>query len=238
MWCKKRKRKAEGKSVDDSSKQQKLESRDTEQEPQQAPGTSGPSDGQDPPETRTTDSSSGTSATERFSNVPVDNDAVPRPDPARLAGKAEYETELAYSNNFHESRREEPIAQKNFPTEYDRARLNSRTFEYDHSSSRGVETTSRRHEYVEPVCQYEQLSPASDHPSERAYTSERDYKSYGYTTESRESKYTRPRYVDSQDYRYRDSYKYSHGSDGGKYTGGAGRRAPSPSSSSDTYLRW
>lgn len=237
MWCKKRKRKAEGKNVDDSSKQQKLESRDMEQEPP-APVTSGPTDSQDQPDTRTTDSSSGTSAAERFSSVSIDNDAMNKPDPDRFARKADYETDLAYPNNFDDSRREEAAQPKDFPSEYERVRLNSRTFEYDHSSSRGVETTSSRNEYVEPVCQYEQLSPASDHPPDQVYSNERDYKVYGYTTESRESKYSRPQYSDSQDYRYQESYKYSHESEVSKYAGGSGRRAPSPNSSNDSYLRW
>ncbi|XP_031556773.1 cyclin-dependent kinase 12-like [Actinia tenebrosa] len=238
MWCKKRKRKAEGKNVDDSSKQPKVESRDTEQDPP-APVSSGPLDGQDLPDVRTTGSSSGTSTAERFSNILTDNDGTNKPDSAPFARKADYETDLPYPNDFNDTKKEEVMQPKDFTGEYDRVRLNSRTFEYDHSSSRVVESMSSRNEYAEPECQYEQLSPASDHLSERVYSNERDYKGYGYTTESRESKYTRPRYTDTQDYRYRESYKsYPHESKSGKYAGGSGRRAPSPNSSNSSYLRW
>lgn len=190
MWCKKRKRKAEGRSVDESTKQQKTEPKESDQEVSQLPTeeeTNAPLPQADEDDGRV---------------LPTDNN--PRNEQYTKDSRNDY---IDGKSSFHPT--------QDAPPQYDHERSSKATFEYNHSSTTGSGSANNRHgsEYIE-TAEYEQLSPASDSQTSRPYIQETEYRGYGYTKESRETHYESSRYD-----RHKEQYDYPHDKDRGSYTG-------------------
>lgn len=213
MWCKKRKRKAEGRNVDDSAKQSKTELKEGEQEITTSESTN----------TVTQSDGSGSNSRDKQSS---DSNSIARKDTKTNVQDSHTDNIDGKVNQSYHSKDEVDLSRQQLKA----------TFEYNHSSNSGSHDGGHVSEYIESA-QYEQLSPASDSQSSRPYVQESEYRSYGYTKESRENQYEHSsRYDDN--YRYREQYEYSHDADRSSYAGNASRRIPSPRERSDAFLRW
>ncbi|KAK3700498.1 hypothetical protein QZH41_015721 [Actinostola sp. cb2023] len=234
MWCKRRKRKAEGRNVDDPSKQKKTELKEGEQEEARLAVAEQPDMEVEANVTHESVISYQQGKDEGLQNVPIDNNSTGGKE---VHTKTDYKDSLS-RNDFVDGKSNQAVVTTD-GNDYDHARAkgSGTTFEYNHSSTRPNDNNSSSHsDYVESV-QYEQLSPASDNQSDRPFIQEQEYKGYGYTKESREGHYEGSSMY-TEEYRYREQYDYSHESDGSKFPGSSARRVPSPRERSDSFLRW
>lgn len=258
MWCKKRRRKGEGKVTDDggSAKQVRRESVADTLEPSNSLPAQGPTESQDD---RTLVPLEASTFLRRHSIETVEMETEDMAANA-YAGRdedsfydREESTQYSYTDEHPKAAySQDSYYQRDYQRDYGEGRRNSafKTSEEDYSRlySRDDIEDERGSRYSQSSMHYEQLSPPVD-KANRQYTNQ--YKHYSYADGSREKEYDKPssRYrEESASYLYRERYSESFSqkreifdysdSQYEQYSVATENRSSSSPHGVETYPRW
>lgn len=254
MWCKKRRRKGEGKGADDggSVKQGRRESAADSLEPPSNLPTQMPIEGQE----ETTLETSAFLRRQSIETVEMETeDSSANPYSAR-DGHPYFDGKQSSQYSYAE---EHPKAaylqdsyyQRDYQQDYSEGSRNSvfKTEDYSHLYARENVDNGRGSRYSQSSVHYEQLSPPVDHQTEGSYHDH--YKRYGYTDGSRDNDYDESSSLcrkESASYLYREHYSDSFSqrreifdysdSQYDRYPIGTEKLPSSPVRGGETYSRW